>query len=357
MTAYGFRLFEASLYSRTSRKPRLQYFDKSGRSYINHLSTILGSHINEVHRGVPHDSSKFEETEDLETNDDYRRLPLFRLLSYKKISDYALLLEVEHGRRSGHSNAMADPSDVEAEDVNIANHYPARTFRAVILAPPTGTAGILAMESISLACPAPTLVKWLSHWSEAYGSTHADQESSETLVGSWWTLKIQALTDEETQERYISSGIINEIRVAKHSVSADRKRPKLEYSLKSQLVSTDQRVSIGGVVRGWFSKNKVGEHTDDSRAAKEVAAIISKDFSEADFTDVELSMTDPETKQRKTMKPNDFAEVFVYPVCEDVPPEPKTLLTGIRSRVQKISKSAKTTLDWTGFPSSLNEER
>lgn len=357
MTAYGFRLFESSLYSRTSRKPRLPYFDKSGWSYINHLNTILKSHVDEVLRGVPHDSMKFEDSEDLETNDDYRKLPLFRLLSFKKISDYALLLEVEHGRRSGHSNAIADPSDEEAEDVNISNHYPARTFRAVILAPPTGTVGVLAMESISRACPAPTLVKWLSHWSEMYGSTHANPDSNEEVVGSWWTLKIQSLTDEETQERYINSGIINEIRVAKHSVSADRKRPKLEYSLKSQLVSTDQRTSIGGVVRDWFSRNKDGKRTDDSRAAKEVAAIISKDFSDADFTDVELSMTDPKTKQRKTMKPNDFADVFIYPVCEDIAPEPKTLLVGIRSQVQKLSKSAKTTMDWAGFPSSLNDER
>lgn len=353
MTTYGFRLFEASLYSRTTQKQKLPYVDKSGWSYVNHLCQVLKSEIGTVCRGIPHDSSKFEESEDLDTNEDYKKLPLFRLLSFRKISDSTLLMEFESGRRSGHSNAMADPNDEEAEDLDIANHYPARTFRALLLTPAAGTGGILAVESISRACPSASISKWLSYWSEQYSNVHTDITSTDSVSVPWWTLRIKNMTDDETQERYIQQGLIDEIRVAKHAVTNDRKRPKLDYSLKAQLVSSDQRRTLGGLMRGWFSVNKEGNHNDDSRAAKQVAAIISKDFSEADFTDVEVSVTDPQTKLRKTMKPNDFADVFVYPICDDVLPDEKTLLVSIRGRVEKLSKSARTTIDWANFPSSL----
>lgn len=357
MTTYGFRLFEASIYSRTSRKHRFDFVTKDGWTYIDHLCTILKSHEGEVLRGMPHDSSKFEDSDDLETNDDYRKLPLFRLVSFRKVSDFTILMEIESGRRSGHSNAMADPSDLESEDLDIANHYPARTFRALLMTPPAGTKGILAVESISRACPSGSITKWISYWSESYSSTHADPSESTTMAGSWWSLRVRNLADEETQNRYIQQGVINEIRVAKHAVSNDRKRPQLEYSLKSQLVSSDQRTTLGGVLRNWFSTNKDGNVTDDSRAAREVASIISKDFSEADFTDVEVSVTDPDTRQRKTMKPNDFADVFIYPVGEDVLPDDRTFMGHVRSRIRRLEKSAKTTLDWTGFPLTLDDTK
>jgi len=354
LTTYGFRLFEASLYSRSTQKQKLPYVEKSGWTYVNHLHKVLGSQVGTVFRGIPHDSTKFEATEDLDSNEDYKKLPLFRLLDCRKISDSTLMMEFESGRRSGHSNAMADPSDVDAEDFDITNHYPARTFRAILLTPPAGTVGILAVESISRACPSASIAKWLSHWSEVYSDTHTDSGSSDSVSVPWWTLRIKNLTDHETQERYIQQGVINEIRVAKHSVSNDRKRPKLDYSLKAQFVSSDQRTTLGGLMRGWFSLNKDGKHNDDTRAAKQVAAVISKDFCEADFTDVEVSVTDPDTKQRKTMKPNDFADVFVYHVCDDVLPEERTLLLSVRGRIERLSKSAKTSLDWTNFPSTLS---
>ena len=353
MTTYGFRLFTASLYSRTTQKNKVPYCDKKGWSYVNHLCQVLDSQVGTVLRGTPHDSSKFEDSEDLDTNEDYKKLPLFRLLSFRRISATTLIMEFESGRRSGHSNAIADPSDEGAEDLDIANHYPARTFRAILLTPTKGTNGILAVESISRACPSASISKWLSYWSELYSSVHTDSSSADSVSVPWWTLRIKNLTDDETQERYIKRGVIDEIRVQKHSVSNDRKRQKLDYALKAQFVSSDQRRTLGGLMRGWFSTSKNGKHNDDSRAAKEVAAIIGKEFSDADFTDVEVSVTDPDTKQRKTMKPNDFADVFVYPVCEDVLPDEKTLLISVRGRIEKLSKTAKTTLDWTSFPSSL----
>lgn len=353
MTTYGFRLFTASLYLRTTQKQQLPYVEKSGWTYVNHLCKVLKSEVGTVRRGTPHDSSKFEDLDDLDTNDDYKKLPLFKLINFRKISDSTLIMEFESGRRSGHSNAMADPSDEDAEDLDITNHYPARTFRAILMTPAAGTVGILAVESISRACPSASISKWLSYWSEQYSNAHTDSSATDSVSVPWWTLRIKNLTDDETQERYIQQGVINEIRVAKQSVSTDRKRKKLDYSLKAQFVSSDQRQTLGGLMRSWFSVSKDGEHNDDSRAAKEVAAIISKDFSEVDFTDVEVSVTDPDTNQRKTMKPNDFADVFVYPVCEDVLPDEKTLLVNVRGRIEKLSKSAKTTLDWTSFPSSL----
>lgn len=335
----------------------MPFGDVAGGSYVDHLLKFLPKHVEDICSGLPNDLDKYDSLEEAEANEGFRNLPLFQLLEYKRLGEH-LALTFEHGRRSGHSRALADPRDPDAENVDIENHYPARVYRALLLMPTKGDKAILAVESISRACPSTAIVKWLSRWSRDHGEyerqirleQQEELASSAVAPANWWTIRAKDLTDEETQNRFIESGDVQEIKLSKKAISEDRKRRYDDYVLTSNIKSSAKKESLLSEVKDWFSSFRSGTANSSSEAAKEVAAIVSQDFSEVEFTDVDVVVRDATTGQQKTMRPNDFADVFVYPVSYDQAPDNELLRGSIRFRVQRLTKSLKVSIDWSGMP-------
>lgn len=345
MTTYGFRLFSVALHEGRSQKtyPFIDPKRREQGDYRAFLERVLPSHRDLVHRGFPHYADAIEE--DGELTD--RTKPLFKLLSFQRKGDH-LLISVEHGRRSGHKNALADPDDIDEADLDISNHYPARTYRAALLFPTAGDAGVLAVETISRACPQAAIVKYLSKWAKDDADYRMGQE--EFTYFPWWRLTAKMVGDDETRRRFVTNGAVESIRLTRYAVTADRKRLSEEFELTSKISGPDQQQDLKARVGSWFSRKQHGESVAAADAAKEVAAIVSQDVSGIEFDDVDVVIKDPETGQKKTVGPDAFSDVFVYPVGYDSEPEDDELWAAVRSRVTKLQRNLKTQFEWDGWP-------
>jgi hypothetical protein len=342
MTTYGFRLFRVTLRRENGRKEVPFAVRQEGATwrYRDHAAQLLEKHNGSRQRGFPQESEITPDTSATWGGEQ----PVFSVENVALMGEH-IVFAVRYGRKSGHDVAMAPPEDPNAQDLDIAAHSPSRIYRAALLLPETGDAGVLAVESVGNACPRQAIIRWLNAWSrlESPSSTGNAQSTP------WWKLVAEALGDESLLESFMDRADTEQLILTRKGVTADNKRKT--DSLKLTIDANRSEVKFGAttIARSWGPTVRRGEHVSSSGAAHALAALIGADVAGIDFDDATVVLRDDQNVV-KYIKPDRLSDVFVYRLTHDVPPEDERFHAGVREAVERVSTSASLSFVWSGWP-------
>lgn len=342
MTSYGFRLFQVKLRRENKQKdlPFVSTSEGETWRYVDHARKLLEGNAGRRERGLPHMAPESAE-DDLESA---KKRPLFEVDEYSTLGEH-LTFTVSLGARTGHEMAMSDPDEVDAEDIDISEHYPARSYRGVLLLPEEGTEGILALEAISRACPRHPLTRWMSAWSKA--EAIPDEKGKGP---AWWKLIANSLIDEDTFSKFVRDSAAETIILKRNKVTRDRKIETDELDLRVEIAREVLRDGAMEHIKGWIRSLREGRGIPSHEAASSIAALVGEELANLDFDETEVSLFNSQTGKHRKVSPSHLPDVFTYPVTEDIPPELSVLYASMRAVVQRVQPSLYAQLDWTAWP-------
>ncbi|MDQ3403193.1 MAG: hypothetical protein M3548_07325 [Actinomycetota bacterium] len=343
MTSYGFRLFKLTLRLRNGRLeiPFITSNEKESWQYSNHLQQILSANKEKRERGVPHVS----EPEDESTNEDNSK-PIFTVDEFGIMSE-TITFTMSYGVQTGHDLAMADPDNMDDEDLDISKHFPSRKYRGALIMPKGNgdKEAVLALECISRACPRSPLLKWISQWSKA-----AAIPAENGKIPPWWKLVGNPLVDEDTLTKFMEKAAAETIFLKRHKVTTDRKREVDELDLRVEITRESLRTQALGIVKQWVLGVRSGKKVEGHDAARSVALLVADELEGIDFDETKIEISDPISGKKKKISPSRLPDVFTYKICTANAPEVSVLHASIRAVVNRVQPNLSGTLDWSGWP-------
>jgi hypothetical protein len=251
-----------------------------------------------------------------------KKLSVVRFESVERLKS-AILLNIRYGIVGDHDKAV-DPEDKEP-DADLQRLATTRPYRAVLIAPPKGTTGFLAVEVIG----------------RSHAGAQLHRRLHQAAIGHKYKLRpLGPVADETAVKELLEHGLVEEVELVKTFIPSDSTTPRvaegvvLTFKIGSK---TSAERSMFGLVRKWnFFRGKEAagplredDVEDDGEASTEpaeagpnpsaeanaLAAILWKDLSAVTFDNAKVKVKSP--KQRKTLQPLDHREGFIYELGED----------------------------------------
>lgn len=207
-----------------------------------------------------------------------------------------LLVTLKHGYYGEYDEAMGSDGSIDLSD-----HAPARTYRALFLFPSNGTDGRVVIDAIKRRCPITMLTHWIS-W-----ATHAADS------GNWLALKTVLLGDREHLKSFVrnSSKLTIELKETRPASPGRRRGTRTKLTME-----VDSQLARAGVVDMLTEFIDGGE---DAEYVERLEAYAGFDPSQLDdanlhFDDASVHVTGPddETKRINLARLSDW---FTYDVA------------------------------------------
>jgi hypothetical protein len=288
MPNYGLRLVGVELHKGRAWKTLEDFGDVDGTDY---LDVVVGD-LADAARSDPTADDDQENGD--ESGDGPESLPAVLRVEAVQRLKAAILLTVRYGMVGDHDKAV-HPLGKRA-DQDLTGLATTRRYRAVLITPPTGTQGILAVESVGRSHPTQSIPKLLR-------SKNAGQ----------WGIRTRATVADEAAVNQLkqngSAGQVHLYRYTPGSDSARGRRPK----------EIDVTVNLGGddklskklleQVSSWVNlpgKDKINAKHE----AQAVAAIVWQEAKDLPFDNTSVSVR--LGNRSKTLRPLDASQGFVY---------------------------------------------
>jgi hypothetical protein len=208
-----------------------------------------------------------------------------------------LLLKIMYGIVGDHSLA-ADPTG-ERADVDLRGLATTRAYRAMIIAPPSGENGFLAVEVISRSHAAADLPRRL------FNAADGHNRKLKTLGPVADAAAVRELVREG---RVTSVELIKSI-VPSDAASAGHQNVKMVFPIAAGMSAAD---SILSRVRGWIpSRSSADDATlDPATEARAIASILWSDAAELAFDDARVDVKS--LSNGRKLQPLDKKDGFTY---------------------------------------------
>jgi hypothetical protein len=234
-----------------------------------------------------------------------KRQSLVRFEDAKRLKQ-AVLLSIQYGVVGDHDKAV-DPEGLK-RDADLKKLATTRPYRVLIIAPPAGEYGFMAVEVISRSHAAGQMSRRLKQ-------AALDHEFRIKPMGP--------VADEVAVKKLVEDGAVKEVQLFKTFIPGDSTTPGAEDVVltfnigekKSQAALILQQ-AIKWLPKKKPSKTAAQEVNDDEAAldpsaeAHTLAAILWSDLADIDFDDVKVKVTGH--KQKRTLQPLDHREGFIY---------------------------------------------
>ncbi|POX90635.1 hypothetical protein C3477_06765 [Mycobacterium kansasii] len=331
MASYGFRLFTFKISKEHGRKdwPLIETKkDAPDWTYRDHVKATTQGHIEQSVHGPPPRLDGQDRNIDLDVQ------PVMQLRALAQRGGH-LLGVIRHGRPAGHDLALPKSSLQDAEPIDISDYAPTREYRFALLFPDPGDEGVLAMESVSGACPARFLVQWMRAWSQQWGLT--DPENPKP----WFRIKVYALGDQGQLDKFLETSRLDKMVLVSRRTGASRQRQEEEFRLTSTLDSTRKTRAVVKL------KNAVKAKQSDEDMAHELAGLLGTDVGKLDLDDGWLILETPGYGRRQ-VSPSRLPDVFTYPIG-DTRPSADEFRAEVRQKVQELAADIDGTINFTGW--------
>jgi hypothetical protein len=309
--------------------------------YSQHLQSLFSNKKGVRERGLPHDPTLEDETEDT-----LKSKPIFTVDEFNMMGE-SITFTISYGVQTGHDTAMADPDNEGDEDLDISNHYPSRKYRGVLILPHENESkeAILALEAISRACPRTPLIRWIAQWSKSAAIPSSDEKTP-----PWWKLIGNPMSDEDTLAQFLKNAAAETIHLKRNKVTDDRKRETDVLDLRVEIIRESTRKNALNKVAEWVNSQWSGNRVEDHEAARSVAALFGDELKGIDFDEAKIEILDPISGKKKIISPSRLPDVFTYPIKTDIAPELSVLHASIRAVVERVQPSLSRTMSWAGWP-------
>ncbi|QFG08102.1 hypothetical protein SEA_PCORAL7_42 [Gordonia phage PCoral7] len=337
MPSYGIRFYKVELFNGNKQTPLSFIEEDGGKSwrYGEHLATVLERFKENQVRGFPR-----SQTPDGESVDQIRKKTAMVFNAVDRRGPNTVVAEYRVGRSDDFDRAYPAP-DLETSDYLELNGYaPARPYRAVLMVPPEGEVGMLAVEAIGRTCPYEFFTKWATKWSRDY---QAELDSSDPLdddkVRAWWRLKPTPLGSKSQLVDFIKGGTIEELILINHYIDKTRNERQERFRVKAK-VRTGQRP--------WAKKrlNEVFEVDSDEVFARQLAENFGNSVEHLDIDDGYVVVRTEAGV--KNISPSRMPEVFTYPVSDDRPTM-EEFLTAVKRHAIPLAKVIDAQVDFDSW--------
>ena len=244
----------------------------------------------------------------------------------------ATFFKAYYGRVGDHRRGI-DPLDGE-EDYDLTKRATARLYRAVLIAPPTGEWGLLAIEVISRSHMSKQLPVRLQH------TATANKRAP-------YKLRLHGLVaDEDAVEAFLKSAEVSEVEIKRRAVKDDstgveESSAKITFSIGKN--SKNEKFLIGKL-RTWFKDRK--KRAEPSTEAQAVAAYLWKPLRDEEFDAITLKVTGGEGEVER-LSPDSILEGFTYYLGEEELDDDE-FLKEVKERVDRLQLASGVDLsdDW-----------
>lgn len=330
MTTWGVRLYEIELARGRGVKaqPFVEKTADGEWSYRDYAHRILAKKVGKPQRGLP-----LSPDADPPTPQELREKPVVALLRIEKKGRHTLG-ELDYGRTNGHDKAIPHPDVANQDALDITDYAPTRPYRFALIIPESGTVGILAVESISGACPARYIVQWLRKWSM---DDAAKKDSKSPLpngkVRPWWRLRAEPIGDPKQLMNFIDESEAESMVLVHRRVTGGRLRKDEKFRVEAQV----QSGMSGKVMKA--VQDAIRVKAGDGGMAKELAALLGDELQDVDFDDGWV-VIDTELGLRQ-VSPSRLPDVFTYPVANYRPTDKQFLdETSLRAKALMSEQAA-----------------
>lgn len=329
MDSYGVRLFTFNINLRRSRTvhPLVKSTDNGTTwSYRDHILTAMSSRLGARAYGLP------PRLDGQPRNASPHGDPVLELRSVKQIGDH-LFGELRYGRPAGHDWAVPTARNAQQPPLDLTEYAPTRTYRFGLLFPTVGNDGVLAVESVSGACPSKQLVNWARYWSQ-------EDAAAKSTPDDWYKLNAYALTDPQQVKNFLQSGNVQELVLVKKTVGASRMTRREEFRVTSRLDPAGKQRSLKKL-EGILLNQK-----NDADLADELSQELGAGVAALGLDDAWLVIdTD---KGKKQISPSRLPEIFTYPISSTRPSD-QDIRDETKRQIRRIASVAHATIGFTGW--------
>jgi hypothetical protein len=222
-----------------------------------------------------------------------------------------VLLRIQYGVVGDHDKGV-DPEGIK-RDADLKKLATTRPYRVLIVAPPEGGTGFMAVEVIS----------------RSHAGAQISRRLRQAAVGHELRIKpIGPVADEVAVKKLVEEGSVKEVQLFKTFIPGDSTTPGAEDVVLTFTIGEkkSQAALILQQAIKWLPKKKTTpagasaeasgeeEMLDPSAEAHTLAAILWSDLANTDFDDVKVKVAGQ--KQKRTLQPLDVREGFIYDLGE-----------------------------------------
>ena len=335
MTTYGFRLFTLEIFKGGGRKRIPFVEEKDGEPdwrYLEHLTDALPHARNDIRSGWP------PNRDGRQRKDPYGGTA-FELLGSRSNSRH-IAGKFRFGRESGHEAAYPTESSPSRDPVDIAGMAAARSYRFFVLFPEAGDQAVVAIESVSGACPYKPLEQWFRFWSQSIAAP--DNKP-------WYRARLRPLVDGDRLSEFLNGAEAEEAVLTFAVQGKSRRRETETITLRANLDMDGSRRAKKA------AKDAVLELQTDDDLADSLAEILGKNIDGVGFDDAWVVMKSDDFGQRQ-FSPSRVPEVFTYVLGSERPDEVE-LQTRLKSQIGKLREHpAAATIQLDGWPIGVDDD-
>lgn len=360
MPSYGYRLYQVWVRQGDGRKDKSFTKAEDGNpsfSFVDYLYDLLEAHIDRREQGKPHQPIDVEAIKDPDARAEAEaaearrlekrsKLPVFLVTEVQRVGSH-LAFVVRYGAPGDHDKATSP--DGPDGDKDIDGLPPTRTYRALLIGPNSGKDedyGILAVEAIGRACPAPYILMWTRYWARQQAEA-APRDGG--ALPTWWKMRAVPVGDDETLRSYLQRATPQTVQLTRHAEGTDNRRNYTDLKLIADVGTDAATRELRKLLKQWERADAANEEVSVTDAAASVAAVVGSELEDLDFDAVSISLEDDELG-RRTITPNDMSDVFTYRHPDGLSPDRDTFQARVRSSVSRLHIKQKPHYDWTGWP-------
>ncbi len=197
---------------------------------------------------------------------------------------------------------------------------------------------MLAVETISGACPSKYLVQWLRDWSMRDAETNQTVGPDERPV--WWKLLATPQGDLQQLRTFIDNGSAEEVVLIQRAVADSRLRKDEKFRVSAKVTDNASRRARAQLQSVLELKGS------DGMPAGELSTLLGEQVAGLDFDDGWVVLATDEGKRQ--VSPSRTPDVFTYPIADERPGG-ATFKSEVMTHLQPLLTSMDATLDWSGW--------